>query len=138
MTANEFAVALGANVNYIDRHRPLLLQIQLALFAVGVFFYISGMTWPGVFQEGTWGSLAYEQPAWFWGAINAISAFITACGLIKPTKHWMVGTGAALQIAQFGAIATSCMFYGGDKGIGLYAVCLGLLHMKIMHEAIRR
>ena len=137
MTSSELAFQLGARTNYIDRHRPLLLQVQFALFAVGIFFYVSGITWPGVFQETTWGTLAYQQPAWFWGAVNAVSALITAIGLMKPVKNWMVTAGASLQIMQFGAIATSCLSYGGDKGIGLYAVCLMVWHCKMLYEAAR-
>lgn len=137
MTSAELAFQLGARTGYIDRHRPLLIQIQITLFLVGIFFYVSGVTWPGVFQESTWGSLAYERPAWFWGAVNAVSAMITAMGLIKPVKNWMIVSGAALQVLQFGAITVSCFTYGGDKGIGLYAMALMVLHCKMTYEAAR-
>lgn len=137
MTSAELAFQLGSRTSYIDRHRPLLIQVQVALFLVGLFFYVSGVTWPGVFQESTWGSLAYERPAWFWGAVNAVSAMITAMGLIRPVKNWMIVCGAVLQVCQFGAITTSCMAYGGDKGIGLYAAALLVLHCKMIYEAAR-
>lgn len=137
MTAVELAFSLGAQTSYIDRHRPLLLQIQYALFGVGVFFYVVSMGSPGVFQESTWGGLAYTQPATFWGAMNAVSAFVTAMGLIKPVKNWMIAVGATLQVLQFGAITTSCLMFDGDKGIGLYALCLASLHCKLLYEAAR-
>jgi len=137
MTSSELAIHLGARVWYIDRHRPLLFAIQIALFAVGVFYYVGGMADPSAFKESTWGALAYERDASFWGSVNAMSAFITALGLLRPVKNKMIVTGAALQSLQFSAIFTSCVFYGGDIGIGLYALMLCLLHCKIAYEAVR-
>jgi len=137
LTAAELSHELGARVNYIDRHRPLLIQIQYALFAVGLFFYIASRVMPGVFQQSTWGSLAYEMPAAFWGAVNAMAAMVTILGLVKPVNSMMVATGASLQVMQFGAISTSCIFYNGDYGIGIYAVCLAVLHVKLLYESTR-
>ena len=137
MTSAELAIHLGSRVWFIDRHRPLLLSIQIALFTVGIFYYVGGLTDPSAFKESTWGSLAYERDAMFWGAINAVSAFITALGLLRPVKNKMIAVGAVLQALQFSAIFTSCAFYGGDVGIGLYAVMLCLMHCKIAFEAVR-
>lgn len=137
MTSAELAIHLGARVWFIDRHRPLLLAIQIALFVVGVFYYVGGMADPSAFKESTWGALAYERDAMFWGSVNAISAFITALGLLVPVKNKMIAFGAILQSLQFGSIFTSCVFYSGDIGIGLYALMLCLLHGKITYEAIR-
>lgn len=137
MTAAELSYQLGARVNYIDRHRPLLLQIQYALFAVGLFFYTAGRAQPGVFQASTWGNLAHEMPAAFWGAFNALAAMITILGLLKPIKSKMVMVGASFQVLQFGAIATSCILYQGDYGIGIYSVCLVIMHTKILYESAR-
>lgn len=137
MTSAELAIHLGARVWFIDRHRPLLLSIQIALFVVGVFYYVGGLTDPSAFKESTWGSLAYERDAMFWGSVNAISAFITALGLLRPVKNKMIAMGAVLQSLQFGAIFTSCVFHGGDIGIGIYALMLCILHCKITYEAIR-
>ena len=137
MTIGELSYQLGARTCYIDRHRPLLLQIEYALFVVGLFFYIASKVNPGVFQESTWGGLAYQMPAAFWGAVNAVAAGILILGLVKPVKSWMVLSGAFLQVLQFGAIATSCILHGGDYGIGIYAICLAALHIKILHESVR-
>lgn len=137
MTAAELSYELGAKVNYIDRHRPLLIHIQYALFAVGIFFYIASRVMPGVFQESTWGGLAYEMPAAFWGAVNALGAMVTILGLVKPVNSLMVAFGASMQVMQFGAISTSCIFYNGDYGIGIYAMCLAVLHVKLLYETTR-
>lgn len=137
MTSSELAIHLGSRVWFIDRHRPLLFWAQVALFTVGAFFYIGGITDPGVFKETTWGSLAYERDASFWGAANAISAFITALGLVRPVKNKMIAFGAVLQVMQFSAIAISCISYGGDIGIGMYASVFAILHCKIAYEAVK-
>jgi len=137
LTTAELSYQLGSRVNYIDRHRPLLLQIEYALFIVGLFFYVASRLMPGVFQQSTWGGLAYEMPAAFWGAVNAMAAMVTILGLLKPVNSWMVAIGASLQVMQFGAISTSCILYGGDYGIGIYAVCLALLHIKMLYESTR-
>jgi hypothetical protein len=138
LTYADLSFQLGARVDYIDRHRPILLQVQYALFAVGLFFYTIGRVYPGVFQETTWGALAHEMPAAFWGAVNALAAMITILGLLKPVNSAMVATGASLQVLQFGAIAMSCIFYGGDYGIGIYSMCLVMLHCKVLYESVRR
>ena len=77
------------------------------------------------------------MPAAFWGAFNALAAMITILGLLKPIKSKMVMVGASFQVLQFGAIATSCILYKGDYGIGIYAICLVIMHTKILYESAR-
>ena len=136
MTAFELNLALEGKTGFIDRHRPLLFQMELVLCAVGVFFYIGGMFFDGVFRVSTWGEWAYFIPAWIWGAVNAIGAGISAFGLMRPIKNCMVAVGATIHVIQFTAIFQSCMFSGGDSGIGFYGLALAVLHAKLLYEAV--
>lgn len=136
MTAYELNLALQGKTGFIDRHRPLLLHMEFVLCAVGLFFYVSGMFFDGVFKLSTWGEWAYVIPAWIWGAINAIGAAIAAFGLLRPIKNCMVGVGATIHLLQFTAIFQSCMFSGGDVGIALYSLALAALHAKLLYEAV--
>lgn len=137
MTAIELEYALRGSSGYIARHRPMLLQIQVMLCVVGCFFYTVGVIDSSVFKADTWGALIYHQPAWFWGAWNAAAGGITAIGLTRPVRSKMVCFGAFLHVLQFSAISISCVWYGGDMGIGIYASCMMAIHSKLFYEAAR-
>ena len=136
VTAFELNLAIQGKAGFIDRHRPLLFHMEIVLCLVGIFFYIGGMFFDGVFRESTWGEWAYFIPAWVWGAVNAIGAAIAAFGLVRPVKNCMVAVGAAIHLIQFTAIFQSCVFSGGDVGIALYGLGLAALHAKLLYEAL--
>ena len=136
MTSFELNLALQGKSGFIDRHRPLLLQMEVVLCLVGMLFYFGGMFLDGVFRVTTWGEWAYFIPAWIWGAVNAIGAAIAAFGLVRPVKNCMVAVGAAIHLIQFTAIFQSCVFSGGDMGIALYGLALATLHAKLLYEAL--
>lgn len=137
MSYAEFEMLLLGRSDYIRRHRPLLMQFQIMLLVVGMFFYVTGLLMPGTLSPDTWGELAYFQPAWVWGAINASASAITAIGLMRPVKNKMVAVGAAMHLVQFSAICTSCFFSGGDFGVGFYVGAAAALHGRIFYEALR-
>lgn len=137
MTKIELTMQLSGRVDYISRHRPLLMHIQVFLFGVGFMFYVSGITIDVAYTVETWGNLLYKQPTWFWGAFNAIAAAVLTIGLVSPPNTKMIMAGSFLQILHFSAIALSCIFYGGDFAIGLWGVGFLAFHAKIFYEAVR-
>jgi len=124
--------------NSLDRHRPLLVALQCALFFIGVLFWIDAMTGGAGFEETTWGWLAYSFPAVGWAFINMATSAITIIGLMKPIRYWMVAVGAALHCVQFLILSYSAALCGGVFVIGLYASVVFLpLHLWLLLEAVR-
>lgn len=137
MTRNELAFRITGHAVYIDRHRPMLMQIELYLFLVGMVFYVSGITIDAAYTVETWGGILFHQPSWFWGALNAVASATCVIGLIKPPRYRIILIGAGMHLLHFSAIAISCLFYGGDFAIGLWALGFLGFHAKMFYEAAR-
>jgi hypothetical protein len=125
--------------NSIDRHRPVFMSMQGALFIIGVMFWVDAMGDGVGFKEETWGWLAYSFPAAGWAFLNMATSAITMIGLMRPVRNWMVIVGASSHIAQFLILSYSAVMCGGVFVIGLYASVFFLpMHLWILLEALRR
>lgn len=91
------------------------------------------------FDRDTWGWLAYSFPAKGWAFVNMATAAITAIGLMRPVKGWMVSVGAAVHVCQFIILSYSAVLCGGVFVVGLYASAFFLpLHLWLLIEALLR
>lgn len=123
--------------NGLARYRPIFMVAQISLFIIGCMFWIDTQSGGQAFTAEVWGDLAYSIPASFWAFANMSTSALTAGGLMKPVKNWMVTTGAALSCLQYLTLSWSAVFDGGAAVIGLYASIFFLpLHIWIMVEAI--
>lgn len=122
----------------LDRFRPVLIGIEGALLAVGLLFWISTAFGVDSFSPATWGEWACQFPARWWAAIQTVAAAMIVTGLMKPVTARRVAVGAAIQALQFGALAWSATFTGGQFVIGVYPSILFVpFHLVLMVEAIR-
>lgn len=126
------------NSQSLDRFRPMWLGIESALLAVGLLFWISIGFGVDSFSPETWGEWACQWPARWWAAVQAISAAMIVTGLLRPVTARRVAIGAAIQTAQFAALAYSATFTGGQFVIGVYPSILFVpFHLILMVEALR-
>lgn len=125
--------------NTIDRHRPVFLAIQWALFLIGAIFWIDASYQSQGFNLVVFGAFAYAIPAKVWAAMCMGSSALCILGLIKPVRRWMVCAGSGFHCLQFVLISYSAVFTGGAYVIGLYASVLLLpLHLWLFFEAAFR
>lgn len=123
----------------LDRHRPLLLSLQVSLFAIGVLFWFDASTTGYGFTAMTWGSAAYAIPAKLWAFSNMAASSMCIIGLLRPIKRWMVAAGSGFHCLQLFYLSYSAVFTGGAVVVGLYASIFMLpLHLWILLEATRR
>lgn len=123
-------------VHSIGRYRPLLMWSQLALFFVGVFFWVGVSRGAATFTPETWGHFAYSLPAQAWAFWNMAASAITFIGIKRPTRRRMVVVGGLMNCVQFAALAYSAAFTGGDPAVSLYASIYFLpLHIWLVWEA---
>lgn len=122
----------------LDRFRPMWIGIEGALLAVGLLFWLSTAFNVDSFSPETWGTWACQFPAKWWAAVQTISSAMIVTGLMKPITWKRVAIGAAIQAAQFAALAMSATFTGGQFVIGVYPSVLFVpFHLVLLVEAWR-
>lgn len=138
MTCDQITVG-WLSKNSLDRHRPMVMGMQVALFVIGCIFWVNTFTYNIAFEKQVWGGLAHAIPAKVWAASCMAAAALTINGLLKPIKSWMVAFGAAFHCLQFIVLSYSAAFDGGAFVIGIYASVFFLpLHLWLLIEAVRR
>lgn len=129
---------LTGRSGWLDRHRPLLSDIQLSMFFVGATFWVGSINDPGVFKIETWGTLAYAIPAEAWAMLNMVCSVAIYVGLIRPIKRRMVLIGAVVNVAQYLVLAVSAVAFGGEMAVGIYAGFVFIpLFIRMAWEAAR-
>jgi hypothetical protein len=122
----------------LNRYGPLLMMMQIALFAVGALFWIDARNGAQGFHENTWGWFAYQSPAEFWALMNLSAAFLTFIGLVEPRHRYSLIAGSVLHVVQFAGLSASILFTSGEAVVGLYAAMFFLpLHMWTLWEGVR-
>jgi len=103
------------------RYGPLLILMNLSLFAIAVSFWADANSGAAGFQEATWGAFAYSFPAKAWAAIMLAGSALVAGGLMRPPNSWIVAVGCLLQLVEFGGIAYSAIMTNGEMVVGIFA-----------------
>lgn len=93
MTGKDLSLALTGRLSWLDRHRPLLSDLQLGLALIGACLWVTAMHSPAAFHPGTWGALAHAVPAECWALAIMACAAVTHVGLIRPIKRRLVLIG---------------------------------------------
>jgi len=100
---------------------PAFISMEVALLMVAALFWQASFIGGSAFSPETWGEWACQWPAQLWAGLTLIGSTLTATGLIHPAKRWRILAGAALQGAQFTALALSAALTGGQFVIAAYA-----------------
>jgi hypothetical protein len=132
------------DVNYLwgtqalNRYRPLWMTLEAGLLAIGILFWVSIGLGVSAFSPETWGAWACQYPARAWAAVMVASSAMIFTGLMRPITSRRIVWGAALQAAQFLALAYSATFTDGQFVIGVYSsVLFAPLHIVLLVEAWR-
>ena len=124
--------------NAIDRYRPAWMLIELAILLIGVFTWIADGFGVDSFSPATWGEFAVQYDVRVWAAIQIGAATLIISGLMRPVTRRRVAFGASVQAIQFGAIAYSAMFTGGQFVIGVWPTLFIVpFHCVLFWEAVK-
>lgn len=100
---------------------PAFISMEMGLLIVAALFWVASFQSGSAFSPETWGAWACQWPAQLWAGLTLIGSTLTATGLIHPARRWRILAGAALQAAQFIALALSAALTGGQFVIAAYA-----------------
>jgi hypothetical protein len=132
------SITVSREDHSLNRYGPIVMMMQIALFAVGALFWIDARNGAHGFQETTWGWFAYQFPAEVWALINLSAAFLTFIGLVEPRHRYSLIAGSVLHVVQFAGLSVSILFTDGEAVVGLYAALFFLpIHMWVLAEGVR-
>lgn len=120
----------------IDRFRPILMLIEVALLIVGCAFWISTQMGVDSFSPATWGEWACILPAELWAGVQMGAGALIVTGLMHPVTRNRIVIGCIVQIVQFLGLSASAMFSGGQFVIAVYPLVLFVpFHLILALEA---
>ena len=106
----------------LNRYRPMWVFFQMAVFSIGLLSWMAGGVGVNSFSPETWGAWACQFPAAAWAGTQMSAAALTMGGLFRPVSRWKVIIGASVQALQFGALAYSAVFTGGQFVISVWPI----------------
>jgi len=112
----------------LARYRPMFMVMELLLFAVAGFFWVTTDRAPATLTAHTWGAFAYAFPAQMWASLLMLASFTTFWGLVRPPARRMIALGLVLHVVNYSSLAASAAFSGGDIAVALYAGFFAGIH----------
>lgn len=121
----------------IDRFRPALIGMEMALFAIGLLFWLDTQTGGDNFSPETYGAWACSLPAEMWAGVMLAGGVLCVSGLMHPVTRWRIVVGALVHVVQFTALSFSAILTGGQFVIAIFPLLFFVpLHIILAWEAV--
>lgn len=120
----------------IDRFRPVLIAVELALLIVGCAFWVNTQTGGDSFSPEAWGEWACIVPAACWAGTMMLGGVLVVSGLMHPVTRGRIVIGCIIQIIQFAGLSISAIGSGGQFVVAVFPMILFVpMHIILAWEA---
>ena len=103
-----------------DGSLPRFVRTQVKLLIIGIIFWIMRDAYP--ISPDVWGEFAISFPTSIWAMWTMVGCSITLIGLWRGGYNYLSLMGYFMGLCNFGVLAYSIIFTGGEITFGIYAV----------------